>query len=62
MIWVVAADYPAAELRFLDGTADSLDVVKPERVAEVIERSLAKDPGQRWQSAAAMRTALMHAA
>src|SRR5437588_6553239 len=34
----------------------------PERVAEVIERSLAKDPGQRWQSAAAMRTALMHAA
>ncbi len=34
----------------------------PERVAEVIERSLAKDPTQRWQSAAAMRTALMHAA
>lgn len=33
-----------------------------ERVAEVIERSLAKDPSQRWQSAAAMRTALMHAA
>ena len=34
----------------------------PERVAEVIERSLAKHPAQRWQSAAAMRTALMHAA
>ncbi len=34
----------------------------PERVAEVIERSLAKHPGERWQSAAAMRTALMHAA
>jgi pSer/pThr/pTyr-binding forkhead associated (FHA) protein len=34
----------------------------PERVAEVIERALAKDPAQRWQSAAAMRTALMHAA
>jgi hypothetical protein len=34
----------------------------PERVAEVIERSLAKDPANRWQSAAAMRTALMHAA
>ena len=33
----------------------------PQRVAEVIERALAKDPGQRWQSAAAMRTALMHA-
>jgi pSer/pThr/pTyr-binding forkhead associated (FHA) protein len=34
----------------------------PERVAEIIERALAKDPGQRWQSAAAMRTALLHAA
>ena len=33
----------------------------PERVAEVIERALAKDPANRWQSAAAMRTALMHA-
>ncbi|HEV8589391.1 MAG TPA: FHA domain-containing serine/threonine-protein kinase, partial [Pyrinomonadaceae bacterium] len=29
----------------------------PERVAEVIERALAKDPAHRWQSAAAMRTA-----
>jgi serine/threonine-protein kinase len=34
----------------------------PIRVAEVIERALAKDPANRWQSAAAMRTALMHAA
>jgi eukaryotic-like serine/threonine-protein kinase len=34
----------------------------PERVAEVIERALAKDPAHRWQSAGAMRTALMHAA
>ncbi|HSQ23136.1 MAG TPA: FHA domain-containing serine/threonine-protein kinase [Pyrinomonadaceae bacterium] len=34
----------------------------PERVAEVIERSLAKDPANRWQSAAAMRTALLYAA
>ena len=34
----------------------------PDRVAEVIERALAKDPIHRWQSAAAMRNALMHAA
>src|SRR5436190_5307960 len=33
----------------------------PGQVAEVIERALAKDPAQRWQSAAAMRNALMHA-
>ena len=33
----------------------------PQRVAEVIERALNKDPVNRWQSAAAMRTALMHA-
>ena len=33
----------------------------PDRVAEVIERALAKDPANRWQTAAAMRTALMHA-
>jgi len=32
----------------------------PPQVAEVIERALAKDPVNRWQSAAAMRTALMH--
>src|SRR5256886_301182 len=34
----------------------------PERVAEVIERALVKEPENRWQSAAAMRTALLHAA
>jgi eukaryotic-like serine/threonine-protein kinase len=34
----------------------------PEMVAQVIERALAKEPENRWQSAAAMRTALMHAA
>ncbi len=34
----------------------------PARVAEVIERALTKEPENRWQSAAAMRTALMHAA
>jgi serine/threonine-protein kinase len=33
----------------------------PQQVAEIIERALAKDPDHRWQSAAAMRTALMHA-
>jgi eukaryotic-like serine/threonine-protein kinase len=33
----------------------------PQRVAEVIERALNKEPANRWQSAAAMRTALMHA-
>src|SRR5205085_2819229 len=32
----------------------------PERLAEVIERALVKDPANRWQSAAAMRTALSH--
>ncbi len=31
------------------------------QVAEIIDRALAKDPAQRWQSAAAMRNALMHA-
>src|SRR5439155_9636471 len=33
----------------------------PMQVAEVIERALAKDPAQRWQTAAAMKNALMHA-
>jgi serine/threonine-protein kinase len=32
----------------------------PAKVAEVIERALAKEPGHRWQTAGAMRTALMH--
>ena len=34
VIWLIAPDYPAAELRFLNGEADFLDVVKPERVSE----------------------------
>ena len=34
LIWLIAADYPAAEIRFLDGTADFLDVVKSDRIAE----------------------------
>ena len=33
----------------------------PEQVAGIIDRALAKDPSQRWQSAGAMRTALLHA-
>jgi serine/threonine-protein kinase len=33
----------------------------PGRVCEVIDRALLKDPTHRWQSAAAMRTALAHA-
>ena len=32
----------------------------PTQLAEVIERALARDPAERWQSAAAMRTALAH--
>jgi len=32
----------------------------PEQIAEIIDRSLAKDPAQRWQSAGAMRNALLH--
>ncbi len=35
LIWLVAADYPAAALRFLGGDADFLDNVKPEYVSEV---------------------------
>lgn len=34
----------------------------PPAVCEIIDRALTKDPTQRWQSAAAMRTALLHAA
>jgi len=33
----------------------------PERLAEVIERALTKDPEQRWRSATAMKNALNHA-
>jgi serine/threonine-protein kinase len=32
----------------------------PQRVCEIIDRALAKDPAQRWQSAGAMRNALLH--
>ncbi len=35
VIWLVSADYPAAALRFLGGSADFLDVVKPELVSQV---------------------------
>ena len=34
----------------------------PPRLGEVVDRALLKDPTQRWQSAAAMRTALLNAA
>ena len=34
-IWLLAADYPAASVRFLSGTADFLDVVKPELIPQV---------------------------
>ncbi|MEK6283290.1 MAG: protein kinase [Acidobacteriota bacterium] len=33
----------------------------PLQVCEIIDRALVKDPAQRWQSAQAMRTALLHA-
>lgn len=33
----------------------------PPRVCEIVDRALLKDPAQRWQSAAAMHTALQHA-
>src|SRR5688572_30336191 len=32
----------------------------PSAVCEIIDRALAKDPAQRWQSAVAMRNALLH--
>ena len=34
----------------------------PRQVCEIIDRALLKDPNQRWQSAGAMRRALLHAA
>jgi eukaryotic-like serine/threonine-protein kinase len=33
----------------------------PQQVCDIIDRALAKDPAQRWQSAGAMRMALLHA-
>ena len=38
VIWLVAADYAAAALRFLGGSADFLDNVKPELVSQVREK------------------------
>jgi peptide/nickel transport system substrate-binding protein len=35
VIWLVSADYQAAALRFLGGSADFLDLVKPELVSQV---------------------------
>jgi len=35
VIWLVAADYPAAAVRFLGGNADFLENVKPEYVSQV---------------------------
>lgn len=35
LIWLVAADYPAAAVRFLSGEADFLDNVRPEYVSQV---------------------------
>ena len=32
----------------------------PQQVCQIIDRALAKDPAQRWQSAGAMRNALLH--
>jgi len=34
-IWLIAADYNAASLRFLNGDADFLDVVRPELIPQV---------------------------
>ncbi len=34
----------------------------PQQLAAIIERALVRDPAQRWQTAAAMRTALTHTA
>jgi peptide/nickel transport system substrate-binding protein len=35
VMWLVSADYAAASLRFLSGSADFLDVVRPELVSQV---------------------------
>jgi peptide/nickel transport system substrate-binding protein len=40
VIWLVASDYNAASLRFLNGTADFLDVVRPELVPQVQAKGL----------------------
>jgi serine/threonine-protein kinase len=38
------------------------DASLPPQLCEIIDRALMKDPTQRWQSAQAMRTALLHVA
>jgi peptide/nickel transport system substrate-binding protein len=40
VMWLVASDYTAASLRFLNGTADFLDVVRPELVPQVKAKGL----------------------
>jgi peptide/nickel transport system substrate-binding protein len=39
-IWLVAADYQAAAVRFLGGTADFLDVVKPDLIPQAKAKGL----------------------
>ena len=39
-IWLIAADYPAASLRFLNGSADFLDVVRPDLLSDVKAKGL----------------------
>ena len=39
-IWLIASDYTAASLRFLNGTADFLDVVRPELIPQVKAKGL----------------------
>jgi hypothetical protein len=46
-------EQPAIPLR--ERSADT-----PQMVCDIIDRALAKDPAQRWQSASAMRNALLH--
>jgi hypothetical protein len=38
---------------------DTLRADTPKRLADVIDRALAKEPADRWPSAAAMRAALL---
>jgi len=40
VIWLVASDYTAASLRFLNGSADFLDVVRPELVPQIKAKGL----------------------
>jgi len=36
VMWLVSADYPAAALRFMNGDADFIDVLRPEYVAKTV--------------------------